>query len=95
MRIDRVEINGKRFYYVDGERIGSDALSAVIRGIFGKDVCAKVYWDVTQNNFVILERYIGNGNEQLIAQLDTANKKITALEKKVARLTIENTYLNA
>lgn len=95
MRIDRVRINGRSYYYVDGERIGSDALATVIRGIFGDNVCKNLYWDVVRTGSVIVERYIGNGNEQLIAQLDAANKKIAALEKKVARLTIENTYLNA
>ena len=95
MRIDRVHINGRSYYYVDGQKIGNDALSAVIKGIFGRGVCAKVYWDITHNNSCTIERYLGDGNEQLIAQLEAANKKIAALEKRVAKLAIENIYLNA
>lgn len=82
MRIERVRINRKSFYFVDGVKITDDALSAIIKGVYGADVCCKMYRDVFQSGFAILEKYIGSGNEQLIEQLDRANKKIAVLEKK-------------
>lgn len=92
MRIDRIRVGRQSHYYADGQRIGSDALSVVLKGIFGRKVCAKVFWDLTHDNTCTVERYIGNGNEQLIAQLEAAGKKIAVLEKKVAELTLKNLY---
>ena len=92
MRIERVSINKKRYYFIDGVKITDDALSAIIKGVYGADVCCKIYRDVFQSGFAILEKYVGSGNEQLIEQLDRANRKIAALEKKVADLTIKNIY---
>ena len=92
MRIERVLINKKRYYFVDGVKITDDALSAVIKGIYGGEVCCKMYRDVFGKGFTVIEKYIGSGNEQLIEQLDRANKKIDALEKKVTELTIKNIY---
>lgn len=77
---------------MDGVKITDDALSAVIKGVYGDDVCCKMYRDVFGNGFAIVEKYIGSGNEQLIEQLDYANKKIAVLEKKVKELTIKNIY---
>ncbi len=92
MRIERVLINKKRYYFVDGVKITDDALSAVIKGVYGGEVCCKMYRDVFGKGFAVIEKYIGSGNEQLIEQLDRANKKIAALEKKVTELTIKNIY---
>ena len=95
MKIERASINGKSYYFVDGTRINSEALTVIMCGLFGKDVSAKIYYDVLHHDGAVIERYIGDGNESLIAQLDNANKKIAALEKKVAELTLANIYLNA
>lgn len=95
MRIERVLINKKRYYFVDGVKITDDALSAVIKGVYGADVCCQMYRDIFGKGFVIVEKYVGSGNEQLIEQLDRANKKITMLEKKVTELALENLYLKA
>lgn len=92
MRIERVNINGKSYYFVDGARINGGALKVVMCGLFGKDVTAKIYRDVISGGSTIVEHYIGDGNEALIAQLELANKKIATLEKQVAQLTIQNLY---
>lgn len=94
MKIERVTINGKSFYFVDGARINSDTLAVVMCGLFGKDVTAKIYRDVISGGSTFVERYLGDGNEALINQLEVANKKIAALEKQVAQLTIQNLYKN-
>lgn len=95
MKIERATINGKSYYFVDGTRINSEALTVIMSGLFGKDVSAKIYRDVLHSNEAVIERYIGEGNEQLIAQLEEANKKIAALEQAVAKLIIRNIYLAA
>ena len=92
MRIDRVKINGKSYYYVDGESIRFGALATMISGIYGADVYSKFYDDTRTQGTVIIEQYLGDGSERLAAQLEKANKKIAALEKKVAQLTIRNLY---
>lgn len=92
MRIERVLINKKRYYFVDGVKITDDALSAIIKGVYGADICCKMYRDIFGKGFAILEKYVGSGNEQLIEQLDRANKKVAVLEKKVTELTIKNIY---
>ena len=92
MKIERVRINGKSFYFADGTRINSDTLATVIKGLYGKEVCSEMYRGLINDGFVIVEKYIGSGDEQLIAQLECADKKIAALEKKVAQLTLENIY---
>ena len=92
MRVERVRINKKRYYFVDGVKITGEALSAVIKGVYGADVCCKMYQDIFGKGFAVLEQYVGSGNEQLIEQLDRANKKNAALEKKVTELTIKNIY---
>lgn len=95
MRIERVTINGKSFYYVDGEKIRFGALAAMLSGTYGTEVFAKTFDEVRANGSAIVEKFLGDGNQALIAQLETAGKKIAALEKKVAELTIANTCLNA
>ena len=92
MKIERVRINGKSHYFVDGAKINSGALKVVMCGLFGKDVTAKIYRDVISGGSTIVERYLGDGNEALIAKLELADKKIAALEDKVAQLTIQNLY---
>ena len=92
MRVERVCINKKRYYFVDGVKITADALSAVIKGVYGAEVCCKMYRDVFGKGFAVLEKYVGDGNEQLLEQLERNNKKIAALEKKVTELTIKNIY---
>lgn len=92
MRVERVSINKKRYYFVDGVKITDDAPTAVIKGIYGAEVCCKMYRDVFGKGFAVLEKYVGDGNEQLLEQLERNNKKIAALEKKVAELTIKNIY---
>ena len=94
MKIERVYINGKSLYFVDGTRINSDTLGVVMCGLFGKDVAAKIFRDVLGGGSTFVERYLGDGNEALIEQLEVANKKIAALENKVAQLTIQNLYKN-
>lgn len=94
MKIERVNINGKSYYFVDGAKINGGTLEVVMCGLFGKDVTSKIYRDVISGGSTIVERYIGDGNEALIAQLEIANKKIAALEDKVAQLTIQNLYKN-
>lgn len=86
MRVERVSINSKRYYFVDGVKITDDALSAVIKGVYGADVCRKMYRDLFNKNVAIVERYVGNANESLIGQLDRAEEKIAALEKRVEKL---------
>lgn len=92
MKIERVRINGKSYYFVDGAKINSGALEVVMCGLFGEDVTAKIYRDVISGGSTIVERYLGDGNEALIAKLELANKKIAALEDEVAQLTIQNLY---
>ena len=94
MKIERVHINGKGLYFVDGARINSDTLAVVMCGLFGEDVAAKIFRDVLGGGSTFVERYLGDGNETLISQLEVANKKIAALEKQVAQLTIQNLYKN-
>ncbi len=94
MKIERVTINGKSFYYVDGEKIRFGALAAMLSGSYGTDVFAKVFDEVRDTGSAIVEKFLGDANQGLITQLETANKKIAALEKRVAQLTIANTYLN-
>lgn len=93
MRIDRVRINGKSYYFVDGAKISSDALSIVISGVYGKDVCSQVYRNVTKNGSTLVEQYVGGANQQLVEQLERANKKIAILEKKVSELALQNIYM--
>lgn len=95
MKIERATINGKSYYFVDGTKINSEALTVIMRGLFGKDVSAKIYRDVIHGNGAVIERYLGDGNDSLIAQLEEANKKIAALEQAIAKLVIENIYLAA
>lgn len=92
MKIERVHINGKSYYFVDGAKINGDALRIVMCGLFGEDVTSKIYRDVISGGSTIVERYTGDGNEALIAQLELANKKIALLEKQVAQLTLQNLY---
>ncbi|MBR6713525.1 MAG: hypothetical protein IKI76_11105 [Selenomonadaceae bacterium] len=66
----------------DGRTIEKFNTQTLESGIAGK----------TNAEFAIVEKYIGSGNEQLIEQLDYANKKIAVLEKKVKELTIKNIY---
>lgn len=51
-----------------------------------------MFRDLFANGFAIGEQYVGSGNEQLIGQLERANKKIAVLEKKVTELTIKDIY---
>ena len=95
MRIEWARINDKSHYFIDGVKINNDALSTIIKGVYGGEVCCSMFRDLFSNGFVIVEKYVGSGNEQLIEQLDRANKKIAALEKKVTELTLENLYLKA
>lgn len=95
MIIERVYINGKSFYFVDGQRINSAALLTIIKGVYGKEACCKIYRTIFANGFAIIEKCVGDNNEQLIDQLELANKKIALLEKRVAELTIKNIYRNA
>ena len=95
MRIEWARINDKSHYFIDGVKINNDALSTIIKGVYGGEVCCSMFRDLFSNGFVIVEKYVGSGNEQLIEQLDRANKKITVLEKKVTELTLENLYLKA
>ena len=95
MKIERAHINGKSYYFVDGTRINSEALTVIMSGLFGKNVSAKIYRDVLHHNGAVIERYLGDGNDSLIAQLEEANKKIAALEQAIAKLVIENIYLAA
>lgn len=92
MKIERVRINQKSYYFVDGVKINSDALSTILKGIYGGDVCCKMYREVCSDGFAILEKYVGSSNKQLIEQLERANEKIIVLKKKVAELTIKNLY---
>ena len=93
MRIGRVKINSKSYYFIDGDRIRSDALHVMIKGVYGEEICKAVYHEVINKGFAVVEKYSGCANQPLIEQLDIANKKITALEKKVAELTVKNLYL--
>ena len=87
-----MQINGKSYYFVDGVKINSVALEVVMCGLFGEDVTAKVYRDVISDGSTIVERYTGDDNAALVDKLELANKKIAALEDKVAQLTIQNLY---
>ena len=92
MRIDWVRINKRSYYFADGVKITDSALATIIRGVYGEKICREMYRDLFDNGFAILEKYVGSGNEQLIEQLDRANKKVAVLEKKVTELTIKNIY---
>lgn len=92
MKVESVLINSKSYYFVDCVKISDAALSAVIKGVYNEDTCCKMYRDIFSKGFAILEKYIGDGNEQRLEQLEHTNKKITALEKKVTELTIKNLY---
>jgi len=92
MRIERAYINGKSYYFVDGVRINSDALAVIIKAIFGEKVCQKVYRDAVANGFAVVERYTGEKNCQLVNQLEQANKKIAALERRVSEMTLKEIY---
>lgn len=94
MRIERAHINGKSFYFVDGQRINSNALLTIIRGVYGQEACCKIYRTIITDGFAIIEKCVGNMDEQLIDQLERANRKIAALEKRVAVLTLANLYRN-
>ncbi|MBQ4404494.1 MAG: hypothetical protein II857_08795 [Selenomonadaceae bacterium] len=89
MRVERFSINKRQYYFVDGVKITEDALNAVIKGVYGADACSKMYRDLFSKGFAVLEKYVGDGNEQLLEQLERTNKKIAALEKKVTELTIK------
>lgn len=92
MTIDRVKIGKQRRYFADGERISVGALGAMIEGAYGAEACKQIFRDLIEAGSIVIERYTGEGNEGLIEQLELANKKIAALEKKVAELTIKNVY---
>lgn len=92
MTIDRVKIGKVRRYFADGVRISADGLEAVIKGAYGEKVCKQIFWDLTQTGSIVIERYTSEANAGLVEQLELANKKIAALEKKVAELTIKNLY---
>ncbi|MBQ3442148.1 MAG: hypothetical protein IJG33_02760 [Selenomonadaceae bacterium] len=92
MRIEWVHINKRSHYFVDGVKVSNDALSTIIKGVYGGEVCCSMFRDLFANGFAIVEKYVGSGNEQLIGQLERANKKIAVLEKKVTELTIKDIY---
>ncbi len=92
MRVERVSINKKCYYFVDSVKITDDALNAVIKGVYGADVCRKMYRDLFGKNIAIVERYVGDVNSVLLEQLDCAKEKIAALEKKVEKLTRGDWY---
>ena len=73
-------------------KINNCALEVVMCSLFGKDTAAKIYRDVISGGSTFVERYLGDGNETLIALLELANKKIALPEKQVAKLTIQNLY---
>ena len=92
MTIDRVRIGKVRRYFADGERLSVGALTAMLEGMYGKEVCKQIFYDLIETGSVIIEHYTSEGNAGLIDQLELAEKKIAALEKKVAELTIKNLY---
>ena len=92
MRIERVHINGKSFYFVDGQRINSNALLTIIKGVYGQEACCKIYRTIIADGFAIIEKCVGDIDEQLIDQLERANRKIAALEQRVTELTLKSIY---
>ena len=92
MRVERFSINKKQYYFVDGVKITEDALNAVIKGVYGADVCRKMHRDLFGKNVAVLERYVGDVNSVLLEQLERAKEKIAALEKRVAKLTRGDWY---
>ena len=84
MTIDRVRIGKVRRYFADGERLSVGALTAMLEGMYGKEVCKQIFYDLIETGSVIIEHYTSEGNAGLIDQLELAEKKIAALEKKAS-----------
>lgn len=83
MRIEWARINDKSHYFIEGVKINNDALSTIIKGVYGGEVCCSMFRDLFSNGFVIVEKYVGSGNEQLIEQLAAPIKKSPCLKRKL------------
>ena len=96
MRLDKAG----RSYRVNGLRISIGALTAISKEIFSADGWEKILGSIEQNGCANVEfnpseiQLSEDRNNRVIAEaaLEQARRKIAALEKKVAELTISNIY---
>ena len=91
----KLERTGAR-YRVNGLNISLDTLSAICREFYGENGWQKIQSDLGSIGFLNIEN---NAPRQIVKnafdELNIANKKIAALEKRVTELTIQNIYLTA
>lgn len=83
-------------YSVNGLPIDGATLEAIGREVFNTDAWQKLERRLAKSGVIHITfdkpNEVANSWQEA---LDEANKKIAALEKRVAQLTIENVYLNA
>ena len=90
----KLERTGAR-YRVNGLNISLDTLSAICREFYGENGWKKIQGILGSDGFLNIDNAPRQIVKNAFDELNIANKKIAALEKRVTELTIQNIYLTA
>ena len=93
MKLERLTIGKKSWYTLNGKPIAQDTLWALGEEFFTKDKWQQIAESLRVNGCA--ETTLTPWQESADQEIALANKKIAALEKRVAKLTLDNIYLTA
>lgn len=93
MTINRFVIGGQAYYYANKQPINRETLEAIGKEFFTAENWSRITEMLMTDGYA--DCTITSWDKPQEDILATAQKKIAALEKRVAQLTIENIYLTA
>ena len=82
-------------YHVNGQVIGCNALATLCEEFYGKEGWRKIVSTLDRNGSADVKTVSRELATNYSEELDAANKKITALERWIARQAIEKFYRSA
>lgn len=95
MRLERLGTGKRRRILLNGVAVCPKTLEAMCRKYFTAQGWEELKQELERNGKVYVAAVFINNDLRLRDMLDDANKKIAALERRVAQLTGENVYLTA
>lgn len=95
MKLERVKLWGRNYYSVNGKPIARDTLRAIGAEIFTPDCWAAIQNALDKIGSAQFQFIPSKTHRDALSEADNANKKIAALERRIAELTLNDVYRNA